>query len=111
MTAIKGGAVALTGAASGIGRALAFELAAKGADLALADIDEPQLSAIAQELRQRHQVNVSAHRADVAQEDDVKRFAEAAIRQHPRLNVLINNAGVALPGWFEEMSLAEFEWV
>ena len=36
---------------------------------------------------------------------------EAAIRQHPRLNVLINNAGVALQGWFEEMTLAEFDWV
>jgi len=111
MTAIKGGAVALTGAASGIGRALAFELAARGADLALADIDEPQLTALANELRQRHQVSISAHRIDVAQDDEVRRFAEAAIRQHPRLNVLINNAGVALQGWFEEMTLAEFDWV
>jgi NADP-dependent 3-hydroxy acid dehydrogenase YdfG len=53
MTAIKGAAVALTGAASGIGRALAFELAAQGADLALADTDEPRLAALANELRQR----------------------------------------------------------
>lgn len=111
MTAIKGAAVALTGAASGIGRALAFELAARGADLALADIDEPQLAALANELRQSHQVNISANRVDVAEDDEVRRFAEAAIRQHPRLNVLINNAGVALQGWFEEMTLAEFDWV
>jgi short-subunit dehydrogenase len=101
----------LTGAASGIGRALAFDLAARGADLALADTDEAQLTALANELRQRHQVSISAHRVDVAQEDEVRRFAEAAIRQHPHLNVLINNAGVALQGWFEEMTLAEFEWV
>jgi short-subunit dehydrogenase len=111
MTAIKGAAVALTGAASGIGRALASALAAQGADLALADIDEPQLAALANELRQSHQVNISAHRVDVAEDDEVRRFAEAAIRQHPRLNVLINNAGVALQGWFEEMTLAEFDWV
>jgi short-subunit dehydrogenase len=111
MTAIKGAAVALTGAASGIGRALASELAARGADLALADIDEPGLTALANELRQRHQVSISAHRVDVAEDDEVSRFAEAAIRQHPRLNVLINNAGVALQGWFEEMTLAEFDWV
>ena len=111
MTAIKGAAVALTGAASGIGRALAFELAAQGADLALADTDEPQLAALANELRQRHQVSISSHRVDVAQDDEVHRFAEEAIGQHPRLNVLINNAGVALQGWFEEMTLAEFEWV
>jgi short-subunit dehydrogenase len=111
MTAIKGAAVALTGAASGIGRALASALAARGADLALADTDEPGLAALANELRQSHQVNISAHRVDVAQDDEVRRFAEAAIRQHPRLNVLINNAGVALQGWFEEMTLAEFDWV
>jgi short-subunit dehydrogenase len=111
MTAIKGAAVALTGAASGIGRALAFELAAQGADLALADIDEPQLAALVNELRQRHQVSISAHRVDVAQDDEVHRFAEEAIGAHPRLNVLINNAGVSLQGWFEEMTLAEFEWV
>jgi short-subunit dehydrogenase len=111
VTAIKGAAVALTGAASGIGRALAFELAAGGADLALADTDEPELTALANELRQSHQVNISAHRVDVAVDDEVRRFAEAAIRQHPRLSVLINNAGVALQGWFEEMTLAEFEWV
>ncbi|HLL27157.1 MAG TPA: SDR family oxidoreductase [Xanthobacteraceae bacterium] len=111
MTSIKGAAVALTGAASGIGRALARELAARGADLALADIDEPRLVALADELRQSHQVNISAHRVNVAEEDEIKRFAEAAIRQHPRLSVLINNAGVALQGWFEEMTLADFEWV
>ena len=111
MTVIKGAAVALTGAASGIGRALAFELAAQGADLALADTDEPQLAALANELRQRHQVSISSHRVDVAQDDEVHRFAKEAIGQHPRLNVLINNAGVSLQGWFEEMTLAEFEWV
>jgi short-subunit dehydrogenase len=111
MTTIKNAAIALTGAASGIGRALASALAAGGADLALADIDEPGLAAFANELRQSHQVNISAHRVDVAEDDEVRRFAEAAIRQHPRLNVLINNAGVALQGWFEEMTLAEFDWV
>jgi len=111
MTDIKGAAIALTGAASGIGRALASALAAKGADLALADVDEPKLAAIADELRRSHQVSVSAHRVDVAKDEEVRRFAEAAIRQHPRLNVLINNAGVALQGWFEEMPLADFEWL
>lgn len=111
MTTIKSAAVALTGAASGIGRALAFELAAQGADLALADTDEPQLTALANELRRTYQLSISAHHVDIAQDDEVRRFAEAAIRQHPRLKVLINNAGVALQGWFEEMTLAEFEWV
>lgn len=111
MTEIRGAAVALTGAANGIGRALAFKLAAQGADLALADIDEPRLTALADELRRSHQVSISTHRVDVARDDEIRRFAEAAIHKHPRLSVLINNAGVALQGWFEEMDLADFEWL
>jgi short-subunit dehydrogenase len=50
MTAIRGAAAAVTGAASGIGRALAIELAARGCDLALADRDESGLQAVAAEI-------------------------------------------------------------
>jgi short-subunit dehydrogenase len=84
---------------------------ALGADLALADINESQLTVLADELRRSHRVSISVHRVDVAKDDEVSRFAEAAIRQHPHLNILINNAGVALLGWFEEMTLDEFEWL
>ena len=111
MTKLKGAAVALTGAASGIGRALAFELASQGADLVLADIDETPLATLVAELKGRYQAGISAHHVDVAREEDIKRFAEQAIRQYPHLNVLINNAGVALQGWFEEMPLPDFEWL
>jgi short-subunit dehydrogenase len=67
MTAIRGSACAVTGAASGIGRALALELAARGADLALADRDEAGLQAVAAEIAKTSPRKVSVHAVDVAE--------------------------------------------
>ena len=65
MTAIPGSAAAITGAASGIGRALALELAARGCDLALADRDEAGLQTLAAEIAKAHQRKVTWHTVDV----------------------------------------------
>jgi short-subunit dehydrogenase len=65
MTAISGSAAAVTGAASGIGRALALELAARGCDLALADRDEAGLSEVAAEIGKAHKRRITTHRVDV----------------------------------------------
>ncbi|CCE08057.1 putative short-chain dehydrogenase [Bradyrhizobium sp. STM 3843] len=109
MTAIRGTA-AITGAASGIGRALAHELAARGCDLALADRDEAGLASLADEIA-RSGRQVSTHRLDVSDAGAVAEFADAATRAHPALNILINNAGVALAGTFAEISQADMEWL
>src|SRR5215468_902300 len=98
MTAIGGTAAAVTGAASGIGRALELELAARGADLALADRDEAGLQAVANEIGAK--VKVSTHRVDVGAAAEVTELAERAIAAHPSLNIVVNNAGVALLGQF-----------
>ena len=115
MTAIPGAAVAITGAASGIGRALAIELAARGADLALADRDEAGLQAVATEIAKATDKTtpgkVSLHRVDVASPDEIATFAREAIAAHPRLNIVINNAGVALLGQFHEIDQAQIEWL
>ena len=110
MTAISGSAAAVTGAASGIGRALARELAARGCDLALADRDEAGLASVVAELAKCGR-KVTTHRVDVSDPAQIDGFAAAAIAAHPTLNILINNAGVALLGQFNEIDRAQFEWL
>ena len=111
MTVISGSAAAVTGAASGIGRALALELAARGCDLALADRDEAGLQQLAAEIRRDPKRKVSVHRVDVGEPGQIREFAQAAIAAHPSLNILINNAGVALLGTFSEIEQAQMEWL
>jgi len=111
MTAIRGAACAVTGAASGIGRALALELAARGADLALADRDEAGLQTVAAEIAKSSPRKVTVHRVDVAEPAEIAGFAQAAVAAHPGLNIVVNNAGVALMGLFNEVEQAQMEWL
>ena len=111
MTAIPGASVAITGAASGIGRALAIELARRGADLALADRDEAGLQTLAAEIASASRRRVSLHRVDVSEPEAVAAFAREAIAAHPALNIVVNNAGVALLGHFHEIDQAQIEWL
>jgi short-subunit dehydrogenase len=111
MTAISGSAAAVTGAASGIGRALALELAARGCDLALADRDEAGLQQVAAEIARDGKRKVSTHRLDVAEPGQIQEYAAAATSAHPSLNIVINNAGVALLGQFNEIDQAQMDWL
>ena len=117
MTAIRGAVAAVTGAASGIGRALARELAVRGADLALADRDEAGLAQVAAEIAGEvaaeigSRRKVTTHRVDVSKPDEIAAFAAAAVAAHPSLNIVINNAGVALLGHFTEIDQAQMEWL
>jgi short-subunit dehydrogenase len=111
MTAINGSAAAVTGAAGGIGRALALELAARGCDLALADRDEAGLQQVAAEINREGKRKISVHRVDVGEPGQIADFAIAASTAHPSLNIVINNAGVALLGNFNEVEQAQMEWL
>jgi short-subunit dehydrogenase len=111
MTAINGSTAAVTGAASGIGRALALELAARGCDLALADRDEAGLAEVAAEINRVGKRKVTTHRVDVGEPGQILDFADAATSAHPTLNIVINNAGVALLGNFNEVEQAQMDWL
>ena len=110
MQRIDGRVAVVTGAASGIGRATAQALAARGCRLAICDIDEAGLNALASELRQRGRA-VSAHRVDVADRDAMAAFADAVVQEHSQVHIVVNNAGVALGESIEDLSWDDFEWL
>src|SRR5690554_3260109 len=100
----------LTGAGSGIGRALAQALAEQGCHLALVDIDPARLQETAEQAR--HQgVVVSEHPLDVADRQAVAALPEQVLARHGRVDLLINNAGVALGGTFEQVTVENFDWL
>lgn len=109
MSFLSGGVAVVTGAASGIGRALAQQLSAAGSALAIADLDEKGLADTASSLPSK--TSVSTHLLDVSDEVAVKSFAEDVVARHGRVTLLINNAGVALIGTFEEISLDDLRWL
>ena len=100
----------VTGASSGIGRALAIILANEGCHLAIADINRNGLKETADLIGNR-EVRVTTHRVDVSKRDQVYKFAESVVKRHGRVDIIINNAGVGLAGMLEEINYKEFEWL
>jgi len=100
----------VTGAASGIGRAVAMSLARRGCHLALADIDDQKLEATVK-MAAANGVRVSRHQVDVGDRNAVAAFPHAVMAEHAGADVLVNNAGVAIGGTFEEASEEDFEWL
>jgi NAD(P)-dependent dehydrogenase (short-subunit alcohol dehydrogenase family) len=106
---LKGRAAIITGAASGIGRALAHVLARRGCDLALADVNEAGLQETATGAATG--VRITCHRLDVGDAQAIAAFPETVRAEHSRIDLLVNNAGVALGGTFEQVSDADFDWL
>ena len=90
---LEGKAALVTGAGSGIGRAIAREFAREGAKLLLAEIDEDSGRAIAGEIEARFL------RCDTSREDDVRSAVQAAVEAFGRLDIMVNNAGVSQRDW------------
>jgi short-subunit dehydrogenase len=109
--AFRGKTAVLTGAASGIGEQLAFDLARRGSDLVLIDRDTAGLENVAGKIRADGAVQVDAIAADLAELDSLEALAAGIRELHPRIGLLVNNAGIALGGLFEHLSVAEFETV
>ena len=110
MKSFSGRVAAVTGAGSGIGRALALGLARRNCDLALSDVDEGGLARTVEAAR-RMGVKVTGARVDVADREAVHLWADRVAGEHGRVNLIFNNAGVALGSTIEGGPYEDFEWL
>lgn len=110
MKTLKDKVAAITGAGSGIGRATAILMASKGCHLALSDVNEAGLAETVEQCRQ-HGVKVTSKKVDVASREQVYAWADDVVRDHGLVNIIFNNAGVALGATVQDMQYNDFEWL
>jgi len=110
MKSFKNKVAAITGAASGMGRELAVELAKAGCNVAISDVNEAGLAETAA-LARAYGVKVTSQKLDVAKRDAVYAWADQVVADHGKVNLIFNNAGVALGSTIEGMSYEDFEWL
>ncbi len=110
MRNFKDKVAAITGAGSGIGRALALDLAGRGTHLALTDIDEATLDET-RGLAQAKGVKVTAERLDVADRAAFEAHAARVAADHGKVNLVFNNAGVTVTGNIAELPIGDIEWL
>lgn len=108
MSYFNGRVAVVTGAASGMGRALAVGLAREGAAVALADVDE---AGLADTMAMLDGSGHSQHRLDVADRAAMEAFAATVVRQHGHVHFVFNNAGVDVSARVETMAYDDFEWL
>jgi NAD(P)-dependent dehydrogenase (short-subunit alcohol dehydrogenase family) len=106
---LRGRTAIITGAASGIGRAVAQCLARRGCHLALADVNEAGLEETARSCATG--TRITYHRLDVSEREAIAAFPDVVRNAHPRIDLLVNNAGVAVGGTFEQVAEADFDWL
>lgn len=115
MQQFHGKVAAITGAGSGIGRGLALELAGRGCHLALSDVDDAGLAEtvamVEQSADARGGVKVASARVDVTDRDAVEAWAASVVEEFGQVNLIFNNAGVALSANVSAMSYESFHWL
>ena len=99
----------ITGAGSGIGRALSIELAEKGCNLALVDWNEESLEETKQLLRKKN-VAVSTHTFDISDKEKVTALPDEVIEFHKQIDLVFNNAGLSIVGTVNEVDEDDWNW-
>ncbi len=99
----------ITGAGSGIGRALALELATSGCSLALVDWNKDSLEETKQLVRNKN-ISVSTHPFDISDREKIATLPEEVLEFHKQIDIVINNAGVSVVGTVEEVDDSDWNW-
>jgi NAD(P)-dependent dehydrogenase (short-subunit alcohol dehydrogenase family) len=107
---IDGAVAVVTGGARGIGRATAWSLADAGARIVIADLDVAASGEVVAEVAERGG-EIWAHQADIAKEDSVDALYDEVVRREGRIDVLVNNAGIAIRRPAVDLALADWEKV
>lgn len=110
MKNFKNKVAAITGAGSGMGQQLAVLLAQSGCHLSLSDVNEKGLAETVG-LVQSYDIRVTTQKVDVADRDQMRAWAEATVQNHGSVNLIFNNAGVALGSTVEGASYEDLEWI
>lgn len=110
VTHLEGRTALVTGAASGIGRALALECGRRGASLVICDVNEKGLADTELQLRALGR-SVLTRRVDVANEAEWRELATVVHADHEAVDLLVNNAGVGLGGGFLDTTLEDWNWI
>ncbi len=110
MKKLKDRVALVTGAASGIGRAISLNLASEGVDVVIADVNEDGLRDTAEEIKSLGRRALPV-RADISKREEVEELCQQALKEFGQVDILINNAGVALYAALEETDLSDWEWI
>jgi len=101
---------AITGAGSGIGRALSLNLAQQGCHLAISDIDEKGMAETVK-LLENYAIKVTTQKLNVADQNAVYAWADQVVTDHGKVNLIFNNAGVALSGTVDALGIDDYKWI
>ena len=97
--------IAITGASSGIGRALAYEYAKHGHHLSLCARSQDTLKQLKKDIEAKYNSKVHIQKVDVTQQEEVKAWISSAWSSFQQLDVLINNAGISMRALFKELNI------
>ena len=111
MKNFKNKVAAITGAGSGIGQQLAILLAKQGCHLSLSDINEKGLQQTVELLKPYSNITVTTKKLDVSDREAVKQWAQETVQDHGSVNLIFNNAGVALGSTVEGATYEDLEWI